>query len=134
MDRPGPGRFVRRTNAVILMTTLWACAAPVSQLPIAGAPIAPQRCPSAPQAPAVWTKEPDYRQLSISAHSYDAVPTPKLTLANLRLYQGGKQLQIVFLQPQPVTIGILVDNSGSMLPKLPPNQGCFDRLYPRPQS
>ena len=37
---------------------------------------------------------------------------PKLTAADLRLYQGNKQLAISFLQPQPVTVGILVDNYG----------------------
>jgi len=61
----------------------------------------------------------------ISAHNQNNLAPPKLTLANLRLYQSGKQLQIVYLQPQPVTVGILVENSGSMEPKLPQTRAAL---------
>ena len=112
-------RLAHGAIAAILILTFWACAtAPTSPFQIATVPSAPRQCPKAPSAPAAWTKEPNYRQVLISAHHQKNLPPPKLTLANLRLYQDGKQLQIVYLQPQPVTVGILVDNSGSMEPKL----------------
>jgi von Willebrand factor type A domain len=118
-------RLIRRhlarvAIAAILTLTSWGC--PTALTPpfqVATVPTAPSQCPKGPSAAAVWTKQPDYRQVLISAHNRKNLPPPKLTLANLRLYQDGKQLQIVFLQPQPITVGILVDNSGSMEPKLP---------------
>ncbi len=120
MSRLSRRHLARVAIAAILILTSWGCpTAPTSPFQVATVPTAPRQCPKAPLAAAVWTKQPDYRQVSISAHNRNNLPPPKLTLANLRLYQDGKQLQIVFLQPQPITVGILVDNSGSMEPKLP---------------
>lgn len=124
------GRAARRLAhgaiAAILILTFWACAiSPTSPFQIATVPTAPRQCPKAPSGPAAWTKEPNYRQVLISAHNQNNLAPPKLTLANLRLYQSGKQLQIVYLQPQPVTVGILVENSGSMEPKLPQTRAAL---------
>jgi len=109
----------RGAFAAILILTSWGCAtAPTPPFQVATVPTAPRQCPEAPSAAAIWTKHPDYRQVLISAHNQNNLPPPKLTLPNLRLYQDGNQLQIAFLQPEPITVGILVDNSGSMEPKL----------------
>jgi VWFA-related protein len=63
-------------------------------------------------------KPPNYRQVVIAAQSHDNRPLPKLSAQDLRLYQD-KQLQIAFFKPQPAAVGIIVDTSGSMDPKLP---------------
>ena len=55
----------------------------------------------------------------IAAQSQNDHPLSKLTAEDLRLYQGDKQLQIAFFEPQPAAVGIVVDTSGSMDPKLP---------------
>ena len=75
--------------------------------------------PKAPSAPAAWTKEPNYRQVLISAQSQNNLPPPKLTLANLHLFKVANNYRLFTLNREPVTVGILVDNSGSMEPKLP---------------
>lgn len=52
-------------------------------------------------------------------HASGNEPLPKLSAADLTLFQGKKQLEIVFFERQPATVGILVDTSGSMDQKLP---------------
>jgi len=64
-------------------------------------------------------RRPNYRQVVIAAQSQNDHPLSKLTAEDLRLYQGDKQLQIAFFEPQPAAVGIVVDTSGSMDPKLP---------------
>jgi len=77
-----------------------------------------RHCPKPQSAPGDLSKEPNYRQVTVTAETRDGQPAARLTAKDLTLYQGDKQLPITFFERQPVTVGILVDNSGSMLPKL----------------
>ncbi len=63
-------------------------------------------------------KQPNYRQVVISAQMPNNPPIPKLTAADLSLYQNNKQIPIALFQQLPTTVGILVDTSGSMEKKL----------------
>ena len=105
---------------MILALTVFGCAAGPSGLPASqiAAAAKPRHCLQALSAPSAWSKQPKYRQVFVSLHGQGNLPLPELTSANLRLYQDGKPLPIRFLQPTPATIGILVDNSGSMQAKL----------------
>ena len=80
---------------------------------------APAAAAQAESPPGDVGKQPNYRQVVIAAQSQNDHPLSKLTAEDLRLYQGDKQLQIAFFEPQPATVGIVVDTSGSMDPKLP---------------
>jgi VWFA-related protein len=62
--------------------------------------------------------QPNYRQVILAVQARNKHPMPELTAKDLRLYQGNKQLQIAFFQPQPAAVGIVVDTSGSMDRKL----------------
>lgn len=70
MSRLTRRQLARVTIAAILILTSWGCAtAPTSPFQIATVPTAPRQCPKAPSAAAVWTKQPDYRQVLISVHN-----------------------------------------------------------------
>jgi VWFA-related protein len=105
--------------ALLLVLSGCAASTPATQSSASAAPAEKVQCPQAVAAPADLAKQPNYRQVSIAVHGQGKLPPPKLTLADLRLYQDGKAVPIGFLQPIPVTVGILVDTSGSMTTKLP---------------
>src|SRR5271156_492856 len=73
-----------------------------------------QSCAPAESPPPTVAKQPNYRQVVLSAQMPDNQPSPKLTAADLTLYQGNKQIPIAFFQQLPTTVGILIDTSGSM--------------------
>ena len=76
-------------------------------------------CRAAQSPPPGVATQANYRKVLLTAHTANNnKPVPKLTAADLTLYQGNKQLQIAFFQPQPATVGVLVDTSGSMEEKL----------------
>jgi len=113
--------FSARLCAAILCLMLSGCAAgpnPLSPIPSSGAPSQARVCPPDESAPADLLKQPNYRQITFAAQTSNGLPPAKLTAGSLRLYQGNKQLPIAYFRPEPVTVGILVDNSGSMQPKL----------------
>lgn len=116
-------RYLSRSfSAVILCLAIAACtAAPIpyaTPLEQSALPSTGKRCPGA-ETPPELAKQPNYRQVVISAQSQKDRPRTRLTAGDLRLYQGDKELHIAFFQPQPAAVGILVDTSGSMQPKLP---------------
>ena len=77
-----------------------------------------QSCSPAESLPPTVAKQPNYRRIAITAQMPNNEPIPKLTAADLTLYQGNKQIPVAFFQQLPATIGILVDTSGSMDEKL----------------
>src|SRR5271170_4123630 len=72
-----------------------------------------QSCSPAESLPPTVAKQPNYRRIAITAQMPNNEPIPKLTAADLTLYQGNKQIPVAFFQQLPATIGILVDTSGS---------------------
>jgi len=102
--------------AIVLLVLAGCSTAPGGAAQSAAAPAVAAQ-PESP--PGDLAKQPNYRQVVIAAQSHDGHPPPKLTAKDLRLYQGDKQLQIAFFEPRPATVGIVVDTSGSMDPKLP---------------
>jgi VWFA-related protein len=113
-------RAVRARWAVVVLAVT-ECASSLTAAhpaPSATVPTTRPACAAAVSAPAYLASQPNYSQVVVSVRSTTDLPLPAMTVADLDIYQGTKQLQVVFLQPQPATIGILVDNSGSMQPKL----------------
>jgi VWFA-related protein len=78
---------------------------------------ASQSC-SAESPPPIVANQPNYRQVMVSAKMANNQLILTLTAADLSLYQGTKHIPVVFFQQVPVTVGILVDTSGSMVDKL----------------
>ena len=58
-----------------------------------------------------------YREISVAAKTPDGTSV-RLDRNNLRLRQDGKEIAIQSFVREPATVGILVDTSGSMEPKL----------------
>jgi Ca-activated chloride channel family protein len=112
-------RFARKAlGAVMVCLQLLGCATSPTGAPSqTGTP--PRQCPKAQSAPGDLSKQANYRQVTLTAATRDSQPAARLAAKDLTLYQGNKQIPIVFFQPQLATVGILVDNSGSMEPKLP---------------
>jgi Ca-activated chloride channel family protein len=73
---------------------------------------APSLAPSAQIA-----NQPGYAQVSVSIHSTSDQP-PALNRDNLRIVRGAKEIPLQYFRQQPSSVGILVDISGSMDPKL----------------
>jgi VWFA-related protein len=116
--RPVPAYFRRVGAAITISLVCFACAATLpNSIPLSqSAPAEKEACVKAEAVPADLAKRPNYRQVIFSARSN--LPR-ELTVGDLNLYQANNHLAIEFFEPQPVTVGILVDNSGSMQPKLP---------------
>lgn len=81
--------------------------------------VTPKECSPASSAPPALTKQPNYRQIVVLVQTAQDRPSPKLSSTDLRLYQGDKPRQIAFFEPQAARVGIVVDTSESMGPKLP---------------
>jgi|SRR5579871_28236 len=106
-------RLTHKAAAATLCAVRAGCATPApskygTPQSQSGLPSKPQNCPNI-AAPPDLIKQPNYRQIEVSAQSQNNQPFPKLTAKDLRLYQADKQLQIAFSKPQPATVGILVD-------------------------
>ena len=61
--------------------------------------------------------QPRYRQLTISLGSSGDAPT-KLSQDDLKINTGNQEIPVQFFQQEAVSVGILVDTSGSMDPKM----------------
>src|SRR5271170_189343 len=61
--------------------------------------------------------QPDYRQLTIAIDSAGCSTPFTLTTASLSIQQAGKEIPVKYLRQEPVSLGLLVDTSGSMEPK-----------------
>jgi VWFA-related protein len=75
----------------------------------------PEPCkqPSAPQL----ANQPGYRQLTISLDSSGDAPT-KLSQGDLKIRDGTQEIPVQLFQSEAASVGLLVDTSGSMEPKM----------------
>jgi hypothetical protein len=114
-------RYLAQSALIILCALFFACTVTPVTTPITQTtPAETQTCGRFEAAPPELTKQPNYRQVALVVHPANDQLLPQLTLHDLTLYQGNKQLPISFFEPQPVTVGILVDTSGSMEPRRRP--------------
>lgn len=115
-------RPLHAVTAATLCLAIAGCAATPSPygtpVPQSGIASKSQTCTST-EAPPDLAKQPNYRQVVVSAQTQNNRPLSRLAAKDLRLYQGSKELLIAFFQLQPAAVGILVDTSGSMESKLP---------------
>lgn len=68
---------------------------------------------SAPQV----ANQPNYRQLIVSVESQDMAPI-RLSKNDLKIRDGDQEIAVQFFQQKEASVGILVDGSGSMEPKM----------------
>jgi hypothetical protein len=109
-------RYIRQALVVMsLCLTLYGSAAGSGS----------QSCSLAESPPPTVAKHSNYRQVAITAQMPNNQPAPKLTATDLTLYQANKQVPVAFFQQQPATVGILVDTSISMSPKLPASRSAI---------
>jgi len=95
---------------------------PESAIPAPAAPLAPQVGPEL-EIPARQVRaQPGYDQATVTVTDRSGTRITDLTKDDFRLYEDGQQRPIEFFRKDlntPVSIGILVDTSGSMEPKIP---------------
>jgi VWFA-related protein len=77
------------------------------------APVEPCHQLSVPAA----ASQAGYRQLTISIDPAEGSPPSKLVAADLEIDQGGNEIPVKYFHQEAVSLGILVDASGSMEPK-----------------
>jgi VWFA-related protein len=71
-------------------------------------------------APAELVQKPGYQQFSVSVVNAIGMPVAGLKQSNFIVYQQAQKFPVAYFKDHaPVAIALLVDNSGSMVPKLP---------------
>ena len=102
------------------------------------APIAPQTGQELEIPSRQLRTQPGYAQATVTVTDQSGAHITDLTKDDFRLYEDGQQRPIQFFRKDldaPVSIGILVDTSGSMEPKIPQARAAIaeflDTLNPR---
>jgi Ca-activated chloride channel family protein len=95
---------------------------PQAELPAPISPMAPQIGPELEIPARQLRAQPGYDQATITVTDRTGTHITDLTEDDFRLYEDGQQRPIEFFRKDlntPVSVGILVDTSGSMEPKIP---------------
>jgi Ca-activated chloride channel family protein len=95
---------------------------PQSTLPAAIPGLAPQVGPELEIPSRQLRSQPGYAQATVTVTDHTGTHITDLTKDDFRLYEDGQQRPIEFFRKDlntPVSVGILVDTSGSMEPKIP---------------
>src|SRR5579875_304182 len=112
-QRPGPG-------AVLEIPATRS--QPQKAIPAPISPMAPQVGPELEIPSRALRSQPGYNQATVTVTDRNGTHITDLTKDDFRLYEDGVQRPIEFFRKDlntPVSIGILVDTSGSMEPKIP---------------
>jgi Ca-activated chloride channel homolog len=91
-------------------------------LPEPTAPMAPQVGPELEIPSRELTEQPGYVQTTVTVTNRSGVHITDLTKDDFRIYEDGQQRPVQFFRKDlnaPVSVGIVVDTSGSMEPKIP---------------
>jgi VWFA-related protein len=125
-------------GVALLAVTLAGC--------VIGAPMAPVRIPSShgqlklctgtpAVAPNNLASNPNYLEFSVDVIDSTGAPTSGLAQSDFVVAENDRPIPIVFFRAEqsrpPVSIGILVDKSGSMVTKLPVIGASVDALMPK---
>jgi VWFA-related protein len=78
--------------------------------------------------PPAVASQAGYRQLTISMVSAEGSEPSKLVAADLKIDQGGNEIPVKYFHQEAVSLGILVDSSGSMEPKKRQAEATLDDL------
>jgi Ca-activated chloride channel family protein len=95
---------------------------PQTAIPAPIAPLAPQVGPELEIPSRQLRIQPGYAQATVTVTDRTGTHITDLTKDDFRLYEDGQQRPIEFFRKDlntPVSVGILVDTSGSMEPKIP---------------
>ena len=95
---------------------------PQTAIPDPVAPMAPQVGPELEIPSRQLRTQPGYAQATVTVTDRTGTHITDLTKDDFRLYEDGQQRPIEFFRKDlntPVSVGILVDTSGSMEPKIP---------------
>ena len=95
---------------------------PETAVPAPAVPIAPQVGPELEIPSRQLRSQAGYAQVTVTVTDHTGTHVTDLTKDDFRLYEEGEQRPIEFFRKDlntPVSVGILVDTSGSMEPKIP---------------
>ena len=84
----------------------------------------PAACGGSRIEPPELGNQPGYHELTISVERHTGA-APLLSRDDLQMFQGKNELPIKYFQQEPASVGILVDTSGSMDPKLQQAQNAI---------
>ncbi len=101
---------------------------PQPALPAPVSPMAPQVGPELVIPSRAVRTQPGYNQATVTVTDRGGTHITDLTKDDFRLYEDGQQRPIDFFRKDlnaPVSIGIIVDTSGSMEPKIPQAQAAI---------
>ena len=130
-------RICLLTGAGLLAVALAGCVdttmSPVA-LPIDAAQL--KLCNAAPASPpSNLATNPNYVEFSVNVIDSTGAPTAGLTQADFVATENDRPIPIAYFRAEqgrpPVSIGILVDKSGSMVTKLPVVSASVDALLPK---
>jgi len=118
------------TTLDLPVTTRQPGAASAGHLP----PLAPQQGQELTLAPHELRRQAGYEQVTVTVTNQHGGYETGLTRDDMKLYLDGVQRPIEFFRHDtnvPVSVGIIVDTSGSMQPKIPQAQAAIAELIGR---